>query len=257
MADLSGVDLRDADLTDAHLDNIRADGALFIGAKLTRTSLCGAHLSRANLCNADLTTANLSYADLTGVDLTGAILDDVKVEAAIFNDVRGLSPEAYRDLRGRAARWRHDLKMSVRDFLRDCSFPLHLMLTALAIVLARTGRQTTAARRSFTLLIGINVASLLPLLLCVIMGLLGGSRIAQMSVPSMGLWSMWVCFWPLLLVGMGSLLFGSLVCGGVHLIRHAIMPPRHRVLLSWCCVLATVANIFFATQVLLQMAPLA
>ncbi len=244
-----------ADLTDAQFDNVRADDASFVGAKLVHASLLGTHLPRANLRNVDLIGADLSYADLTGADLTGAILDDVEIEAAIFNGVRGLSAETCRALRGRAGRWRYDLEMAVNEFLEDWSFPVHLMLTPLALVLGLGGRQTTAARGSFTVLMGINAAALLPLLLVLGMGLLGGSPVAQLSVSNMGLWEAWFHAWPVLILVMAALLLGSLICGGFHIVRYVIMPPRNAALLSLCCVLVTVANCFFAAQVLFLMAP--
>jgi len=203
----------------------------------------------------DLTGANLSHADLTGADLTGAILDDVKVEAAVFNDVRGLSPETYRDLRSRAGRWRYDLDMAISDFLRNWSFPLHLILTPLGVVLGIGGRRTTSACGSFTVLMGMNAAALLPLLMGLGMSLLGGSPVAQMSLSNMGLWHAWFHTWPVLMLVMGALLLASLICGGFHVVRYVIMPPRHKAILSLCCVLVTVANCFFAAQVLLLMAP--
>ena len=267
-AQLDGADLREAqlyfatakdarfdgaNLSESHFDNVNANGASFVGAKLVNASLFRTDLSGANLRDADLTGANLSYADLTGADLTGATLDDVAVEAAIFDDVRGLPPETQRKLTERAGRWKYDLEMGVNDFLQNWSFRLHLALTPVAIVLGLMGFRGGRARTSFAVMTGINLATVIPLLIGWIFAMLGGSPTAQMSEPN--LWGAWFSLWPVMMLGLGILFLGSLAAGGYQIVRYVIMTPRNRPFLSLNCVLLTVANCFFAATVLLMMAP--
>ena len=262
-ADLRGANLHhatakdarfdDANLSESHFHNVNANGASFVGAKLVNASLFRTDLSGANLRDADLTGANLSYADLTGADLTGATLDDVAVEAAIFDDVRGLPPETQRKLTERAGRWKYDLEMGVNDFLQNWSFRLHLVLTPVAIVLGLMGFRGGRARTSFAVMTGINLATVIPLLIGWIFAMLGGSPTAQMSEPN--LWGAWFSLWPVMMLGLGILFLGSLAAGGYQIVRYVIMTPRNRPFLSLNCVLLTVANCFFAGIVLLMMAP--
>ena len=267
-AQLDGADLREAqlyfatakdarfegaNLSRSHFDNVNANGASFVGAKLVNASLFRTDLSGANLRDADLTGANLSYADLTGADLTGATLDDVAVEAAIFDDVRGLPPETQRKLTERAGRWKYDLEMGVNDFLQNWSFRLHLVLTPVAIVLGLMGFRGGRARTSFAVMTGINLATVIPLVIGWIFAMLGGSPTAQMSEPS--LWGAWFSLWPVMMLGLGILFLGSLAAGGYQIVRYVIMTPRNRPFLLLNCVLLTVANCFFAATVLSMMAP--
>ncbi len=242
-----------ADLSGARLLSLEAVGASFANTKLVNAYLVGADLSGANLQNANLTGANLSSVNLTGADLTGAILENVTVEAAIIDDVRGLHPETQRQLKKRAARWWYDFRMSVGDFLKHWSLPLHFVLTPLAIVLALIGLRGARARTSFAVMTGINFAAVVPLLIGWIFSILGGSPTAQLSVPS--LWHAWFSLWPTMLLGLGVLFLGSLATGVYRIVRCVVTRPRDRPVLSVLCVLLTVANCLFAIQVLVMMAP--
>jgi uncharacterized protein YjbI with pentapeptide repeats len=243
-ASAKGTRFDDADLTGAHFDNVRAEGASFVGAKFVNATLWGSRLSGAELRKADLTGANLSYANLTSTDLAGAHLDNVIVTAAILDGLCGLPPQTNHDLRKRAARWRYDLAMAVNDFLQNYSTPLHVTLTPAAILLGLTGLCVSSRRAPFAVLVGINLAAVIPLLSAFVFALLGGSPTAQMSVPA--LWHAWFRLWPVMMLALAALFFGSLAMGSYYVVRYVIRPPRNRPLLLLSCVLLTVANCFFA-----------
>ena len=58
-----------------------------------------------------------------------------------------------------------------------------------------------------------------------------------------------------MMMGLFALFVASVVCGGYHVVRHVIMRPRIKPVVSLTCVLLTSANCFFALNVLVMMAP--
>ena len=78
IADLSGVDLKEADLTGATLNNV----------SINRTNLIRATLNRANLSHARLRSANLSSAQLIGANLSDAILEDISLTGAELGEAQ-------------------------------------------------------------------------------------------------------------------------------------------------------------------------
>jgi uncharacterized protein YjbI with pentapeptide repeats len=242
-----------ADLSGAKVNNMSAAGASFVGAKLVNTSLAGADLSGADLRNADFTGANLSSVDLTGANLTGAIIDGATVEAAIIEDVHGVPQETQRELKQRARRWQHELRIGIDDFLQEWSLLLHLTLTPFTAALGVIGFRGGRVQPFFAGLTGINLAAFIPLLIGQTFAVLGGSPTAQLSDP--GLWTAWFHLWPALMVGLAAILVATLLIGAYQIVRYLIRAPRIRPILTLLCILLTVANCLFAGHVLLMMAP--
>ena len=75
MADLMGIQLKDANLKGANLG-----GANLKKADLSGANLSGANLSKANLNKADLSNANLSGSNLSNADLSEAKLFDADLK---------------------------------------------------------------------------------------------------------------------------------------------------------------------------------
>ena len=82
LAQLGGVDLRDASLIRTDFRNARLNGADLRGANVYRTQLDGAWLNGADLSGVEFNKADLRHARLIGADLQHAVFDSIRLYEA-------------------------------------------------------------------------------------------------------------------------------------------------------------------------------
>lgn len=246
---------QNADLTNSNFHSVTADRANFDGAKLAGADLSSSKFPGASFRQADLTGVNFSGCDLTGADLTGAKLDGIIVTSAILESIRGLPSETASELHTQAARWKVERAELFNRFVREWSTPLQFLGTVAGVACCLFGRQTARARKSFSVLLAINLLSSLPGLAFVLFLLCGGSPVVQMS--DQGLWSTWVGLFPILVLYLLTLLVAALGASLYHLVRFVLLPPREQIGFSLAAACVTPLTCIFAGLAFFLLAPTA
>jgi uncharacterized protein YjbI with pentapeptide repeats len=252
-SDLAGAAFENADLRETDAWLVKGPNVRLAGADLRQALWASSVLTGADLSGADLRGADLSRSDLTGANLRDALLDDVNVSGAIIRDLKALEPEREAALQRQAQRWKVDLAEGYASLRRGLFCPLYLVTLAVLCYAAVRAFKQFRSRGVFVSLSVANGMNLAPLPVMMLVILMGGAPVVQMSRP--GGWHFWFSMWPLLLGANGIALVLALAGSLYHLVVNGLFRPQPQFGLFALYVLPTLLLCPLTFQLLLDWAP--
>ena len=249
--DLSGADFSGCDLSQGSVQSCTLDRANLANANLAGLQLSGIEFRDANLRSADLSHCDSRQTDYTGADLTDTNFTNANVDAAIFRDARGLTPEAKKELEGRAGRWKFELRAVAWELIVATYYPAYLLVFVALVGLSGWELRRRDKSALMMMTAGVNAVTLIPASLLFLMLVLGAHPTVQFNVgnaTAMRAWSMWVDLWPTLMVTLMACIGASIVVAVAFLVMNLRWESLKRAKLRCLYVVLTIVHALFAFQ---------